>query len=109
MGKKVLLDENIPQRLRVGLGGHEVATTEFKGWAGLSNGDLLDAAEQTGIEVLVTADQRLNYQQNLRGRRIALVVVSTNRNSAVMANAHLIRAAIDVATPGSFAFVDIGF
>ncbi|MFZ0396353.1 MAG: hypothetical protein WCF17_07150 [Terracidiphilus sp.] len=57
MGKKVLLDENIPQRVRVALGSHEVATTDFKGWAGLSNGQLLDAAEQAGIEVLVTADQ----------------------------------------------------
>ena len=70
MGKKVLLDENIPQRLRLHLDNHEVVTTGFKGWAGLSNGALLDAAERAGIDVLVTADQGLNYQQNLQGRRI---------------------------------------
>ncbi|MFZ0396352.1 MAG: hypothetical protein WCF17_07145 [Terracidiphilus sp.] len=50
----------------------------------------------------------MNYQQNLRDRRIALVVISTNRKSVVMASAHLIQAAIDIVKPGSFTFVDIG-
>jgi uncharacterized protein (DUF1501 family) len=109
MGKKVLLDENIPQRLRLHLDNHEVVTTGFKGWAGLSNGALLDAAERAGIDVLVTADQGLNYQQNLRGRRIALVVISTNRSSAVLANARRIQDAIDAAVPGKFMLVNIAF
>ncbi len=45
----------------------------------LSNGDLLDEAERAGFDVLITADKNMRYQQNLKGRKIALVVLSTPR------------------------------
>ncbi|HME10781.1 MAG TPA: hypothetical protein VKG25_27240 [Bryobacteraceae bacterium] len=45
------------------------------GWDRFTNGALLDIAEQTGFEVLVTADKNIRYQQNLAGRKIAIVVI----------------------------------
>lgn len=51
---KVLLDENLPHRLRKSVVAHEVITVSFKSWAGLKNGELLRTAEDDGIEVLVT-------------------------------------------------------
>ena len=91
MPKRVLLDENLPQKLRLLLGHHEAITTAFQGWAGISNGKLVAVAEKAVFDVLVTADQGLNYQQNLKVRKLALVVLSTNRNSLVIANASALR------------------
>jgi len=55
------------------------------GWAGLLNGDLLDQAEKAGIEVFVTSDQNIPFQQNLAARPIAVVVLATNRWSVIQA------------------------
>jgi hypothetical protein len=109
MPKRVLLDENLPQKLRLLLAGHAVATVAYQGWAGTSNGALIAAAEEAGFDAMITADQGINYQQNLKGRRLAVVVLSTNRNSLLIENALRIVAAIDAAQPGGFTFVDIGF
>ena len=108
MSRRVLLDENLPQKPLLLLGHHEAVTTAYQGWAGISNGELLTVAEDAGFDVLVTADQGLNFQQNLKGRKLALVVLSTNKNSLVVGNALRITAAIDEATPGSFVYVEFG-
>jgi hypothetical protein len=83
-------------------------TTWFQGWSGLKNGALLNAAEEAGFNLFVTADQELSYQQNLTGRKIAVLVLSTNNWSAIKANMGEITIAINAAKSGSFAFVDIG-
>ena len=62
---KVLLDENLDHGLRKLLGEHEVVTVTYMGWTGLKNGELLRIAEDNGIEVLLTGDQTLTYEQNL--------------------------------------------
>jgi hypothetical protein len=54
-----------------------VITAQERGWDTLSNGDLLEAAERAGIDVVVTADKNMRYQQNLAGRKIALVILGT--------------------------------
>jgi predicted nuclease of predicted toxin-antitoxin system len=74
---KVLLDENLAHRLRRNLGTHEVFTVSFKGWAGFKNGELLRIAEENGIEVFLTGDQTLTYEQNQAGRTIAIVSLSS--------------------------------
>jgi hypothetical protein len=105
---KILLDESVPQKLRLLIeGGHTVVTTWFQGWSGLKNGALLNAAEEAGFELFITADQELSYQQNLKGRRMALVVLSTNNWSSIRAHAGRIVAAINAATPGSYTEVGI--
>ncbi|MGA3372752.1 MAG: DUF5615 family PIN-like protein [Terracidiphilus sp.] len=109
MSKRVLLDENLPQKLRLLLAGHEVVTVAYRGWTGISNGALIEAAEGAGFDVMITADQGINYQQNLKDRSLAVVVLSTNRNSLVIERASRILNAIDAAQPGGFTFVNIGF
>ena len=47
------------------------------GWDRLSKGELLTAAEQAGFDLLLTTDKNIRYQQNLTGRKIALVVLGT--------------------------------
>jgi predicted nuclease of predicted toxin-antitoxin system len=76
---RILLDENIPRGLRRILQGHDVRTASEMGWASIANGQLLDEAEKAGFEALVTSDQNFVFQQNLVGRNIAVVVLSTNK------------------------------
>jgi hypothetical protein len=105
---KILLDESVPQKLRLLIeGDHTVVTTWYQGWSGLANGALLSVAEEEGFELFITADQELSYQQNLKGRKMALVVLSTNNWDLVKAHVALITAAIDAATPGSYSEVEI--
>ena len=66
----ILLDENLPHRLRLLISGHDVRTVDFQGWKALSNGALLNAAEQAGFDIIITADQGIRYEQNLHGRKI---------------------------------------
>jgi hypothetical protein len=73
---KVLLDENLDHGMRTLLGQHDVVTVTYMGWTGLKNGELLRIAEDNGIEVLLTGDQTLVYEQNLTGRRLAIVTLS---------------------------------
>ncbi len=71
---KALLDECLDRRLKRELVGHEVKTVSEAGWAGMANGELLAAAEKQ-FDVFLTVDARLPYQQNLRGFRIAVVLL----------------------------------
>jgi predicted nuclease of predicted toxin-antitoxin system len=105
---KVLLDENLPHRLRHRLGSHEAFTVSYMGWAGLKNGELLKAAEEAGFEVFVTGDQTLAYEQNLTKRCIAVLVLSTIDRDILKSNAPLIAAALDNVTLGSIQQVDCG-
>jgi hypothetical protein len=99
---KVLLDENLDHALRTLLGPHELVTAAYMGWAGLSNGELLRVAEDNGIEVLLTGDQTLDREQNLTGRRLAVVALSAIQLPIIRRNLQAIVAAIDKAAPGSF-------
>ena len=101
----VLFDNNVPRALRRALTGHDVRTAAAMGWAALANGELLAQAEAHGFDVLVTADRNLRFQQNLAGRRIAIVELPTNRWQTVRDHAERIARAVDQATPGSYAEV----
>lgn len=105
---KVLLDENLDHGLRKHLSGHDVVTVSFMGWAGLKNGELLRIAEESGIEVLVTGDRTLTYEQSLSGRRLAIVALSAIQLPIIKENLSRVIAAIDNAIPGSFQAVDCG-
>ena len=105
---KVLLDENLDHRLRKLLGAHEVFTVTYKGWKGLWNGDLLKAAEAAGIEVFLTGDRTLVQEQNLAGRQIAIVALSSIELRILKDNLAPILSAIDTAGPGSFQAVECG-
>ena len=97
----------MPERIGRELAGHEVAHTFRLGWHDLTNGKLLDAAQEAGFELLLTADRNLRYQQNLAGRRLAIVVVSLNSLTALLRHADLLRSAVAAAEPGSYREVEI--
>lgn len=102
---RILLDQNIPEDIRTFLPGHGVSTAAEMGWSTVSNGALLAAAELAGFEVMITADQSIRYQQNLSGRRICLVVLSTNAWGQLLAQQQAIRDAVDQA--GQKTYVDV--
>ena len=68
----------------------------------MKNGDLLSAAEEAGFEVLVTSDKSIRYQQNLQGRKIALVILTQGRWGLVRRVLAEIAAAVNAAAPGSY-------
>lgn len=105
---KVLLDENLDHALRKLLGPHEVVTVTYMGWTGLQNGALLQAAEESGMDVLLTGDQTLSYEQNLTSRRLAIVTLSVLQLPIIKENLAKIIAAVDAAAPGTFQAVDCG-
>ncbi len=72
---KILFDQGTPVPLRAHLVGHTVDTAYGLGWAGLQNSQLLQAAEEAGYDLLVTTDQNMKYQQNLQGRKLAILVL----------------------------------
>jgi hypothetical protein len=84
-----------------------VITAKDRGWDTLSNGDLLVAAERAGFDVVVTADKNMRYQQNLAGRRIALVVLGTPQWPIVKLHLEKIAAAVNAATAGSYIEVEL--
>ena len=77
--KRVLFDHCVPRPFRDLLTDCSVSTALEMGWERLKNGELLNAAEVGGFEVVITADKNLRYQQNLSARKIAIIELPTNR------------------------------
>ena len=76
---RILLDESLPIELRSEIAGHEVRYVREMGWSGLKNGELLTQAAAL-FDALVTADQNLEYQQNLNTLPIAVAVLVAPSN-----------------------------
>jgi hypothetical protein len=74
---RILFDQNVPRKLRRHLRGHYVITAGEGGWAASTNGDLLRLTEDAGFDLLISSDQNIAYQQNLAGRRIALIILNS--------------------------------
>jgi predicted nuclease of predicted toxin-antitoxin system len=77
---KLLLDECVPRRLKRDFHQHEVSTVIEAGFQGLQNGRLLQSAASAGFEVLITVDQNLISQQNLKTLPLAVLVLAAARN-----------------------------
>ncbi len=106
----ILFDHGAPQGVARALRAHTVITAQARGWDKLTNGALLAAAEEAAVELLFTTDRNIRYQQNLTGRRIALVVLTgTTKWSRVRLHLERISAIVDAATPGSYTEVPIPF
>jgi len=80
---KLLLDECVPRKFRNLLPAHDCRTVPEEGFAGKKNGELLSLAEKSGFEVFVTLDRGIEYQQNLQGRIIAVVLIRANSSRLV--------------------------
>lgn len=104
---RVLFDQGTPVPIRRTLSTHSVETAREQGWSTLSNGDLLRAAEEAGFELLLTTDTNLPYQQSLKGRKLAVVILTRNKWSSVPTVLPKIVAAVNAAKPGTFTVVEI--
>lgn len=99
---RILFDQGTPVPLRRHLPVHSVTTAFEQGWSDLANGELLDTAEQSGFELLVTTDRNLQYQQNLTERRIAIIVLRSTSWPRIQKSISTIQAAVDRASVGSY-------
>jgi hypothetical protein len=98
---KILFDHGTPAPLRPALAGHEISTAYELGWARLSNGDLLAAAE-TGFDAFITTDKNLRYQQNLAGRHLAILVLPTTSWPKIQKHAQQVADRVNALKPGDF-------
>ena len=106
---RILFDHGTPSGIARALSAHEVTEARERGWDRISNGELLKLAEDEGFDLLLTTDKRIRYQQNLSGRRIAILVLRNSAWRIVRLHLDRIVVAVDAATPGSYAEVDIPF
>jgi hypothetical protein len=104
---KILFDANTPAPLARFLRGHDVVRADQLGWQGLENGVLLDTAEGAGFDLLLTCDQNVRYQQNFTGRKLALVILSSNHWPTLRRFGARIATTIDFAQAGQIIRVDI--
>lgn len=98
---KILFDQGTPAPLRRALAGHVVVTAFEKGWSNLSNGNLLREAEAE-FDLLITTDKNLEYQQNLTGRRIAILVLPTTNWPEIQLHQAEVAAAVSQIKPGAY-------
>ena len=77
---RLLLDENLPKRLRQDFPGHEVFTVRDKGWNGIKNGELLKLMVAEGFEALLTFDKNLQHQQNFSRYTLTVFVLTAPIN-----------------------------
>ena len=97
---KVLFDQGTPVPLRRALTGHVVSTAYELGWATMTNGEFLDAAEAVGFEALVTTDGNLPYQQKIEGLRIGVLVLPTTDWTTIRRHTDRIASAVATLRPG---------
>ena len=105
---RIAFDKNVPIGVRRFLTKHEVFTfVEMQWHPQLENGELLKAVEASGLDVIVTSDQNIGYQQNLTDRKFASVVLGSNIWPVVRDHGAAIAAKVDAATPGSYEFIEM--
>jgi predicted nuclease of predicted toxin-antitoxin system len=98
---KILFDECVPRTLKRSLSGHFVRTAQQAGFAGFKNGHLIAAAEEE-FDLLITTDKNLRYQQNLKTRTIAILLLPTNNSKRIVTITENILAAIHKIKPSQF-------
>lgn len=104
---RVLFDHNIPKGIASSLKEHHVTVAVALGWESISNGQLLAQAEASGFDGMLTADKNIRYRQNLKNRRIAIVLLTNPTWRDVVPYVDRVITGINAATPGSFTEVEI--
>jgi len=99
---KILFDQGTPSPLRRSLTDHEVDTVFEKGWDQLKNGELLAVAVTNGYEVLISTDQSLRHQHDLRRIRMAIVVLMTTSWPRISGNTQAVIQAMGAVQIGGF-------
>jgi F0F1-type ATP synthase delta subunit len=78
---RLLLDENLPKRLKQDFLAHEVFTVREKSWNGIKNGELLKLLLENNFDALLTFDKNLQHQQNFQKYTITVFVMSAKMNT----------------------------
>lgn len=99
---RILFDQGTPAPLRTYLTAHTVDTVHAQGWSTLKNGTLLATAEGAGYDLFITTDKNLRYQQNLSGRRLAIVVLGTTSWPKIQRQVDRVQQAVEGAAPGAY-------
>ena len=98
---RIVFDQGTPVPLRRALPAHQVSTAFEMGWAKLENGELLAAAEGQ-FDLLLTTDQNIRYQQNLAGRRLAVLVLPTTNWLEIRHHQSEVAVAVNAMKPGEY-------
>src|ERR1700686_5313806 len=104
---RILFDHGTPSGSAGSLSSHDVTEAIERGWDRISNGELLKQAEAAGFDLVLTTNKRIRYQQNLTGRKIAILVLGNSTWRVVRLYLDRIALAVNGATPGSYSEVDI--
>ncbi len=104
---RILFDQGTPKPLIRSLQQHSVTLPSKLGWDRLFNGDLLKMAETQGFELLITTDKNLGYQQNLKDRKIGIIVLGNGQWPDLRPYVDRVVAAVDAAIPGCYVEVDM--
>jgi len=103
---KILLDESVPRLLKLRLPQLNISTVQEMGWTGVQNGELLRRAEEH-FDVLITADRNLRYQQNLSGRKLAILVLPSNQVPLVTRLVPVVETLLITIQPGAIVSVPL--
>ena len=106
---KILFDNGTRKPISRSLNGHTVHFARQIGWHELENGELIQKAEEAGYDVLLSTDKNIRYQQNLTGRRIALVVLTVQQWPVVRLHLDRIIGAVNACSAGTYCEVEIPF
>ena len=104
---KILFDNCTPNPIARSLSGHEVTFARQIGWHELKNGELIQRAEDAGFELILSTDRNIKYQQNLAGRKIAILVLGQQNWNLLRPHIQFVVDAVNAAIPGGYAEVDI--
>ena len=104
---KILFDNCTPNPIARSLSGHEVTFARHIGWHELKNGELIQRAEDAGFELILSTDRNIKYQQNLAGRKIAILVFGQQNWNLLRPHIQFVVDAVNAAIPGGYAEVDI--
>jgi predicted nuclease of predicted toxin-antitoxin system len=103
---RILLDECVPWPMTKLLSNHSCTSVQAQGWGGIKNGDLLQRAEAE-FDLFITSDQNIRYQQNLAGRQIAILELSTNDIGHIQSAGALLEDAVEAIRPREFKHLTI--
>ena len=104
---RILFDHGTPRPLRDHFPEHRIDTAAEKGWSQLGNGELLDHAERDEYDLMITTDQNMRYQQNVAARRLAIVVLRSNRWPRIQGRIEAIRKVVEEIRSGELREVGV--
>jgi predicted nuclease of predicted toxin-antitoxin system len=104
---QILFDQGVPAPLRRHLNEHRITTASELRWATLTDRELLDRAEASGFDLLITTDRNLMHQQVLAGRDLAILVLSTTSWPRLRQEATAVAQAVDTMSAGDYREIQI--